>query len=311
VSSRLSIHQFPIRTHPRASGCAALTLGNAGDYATSVGDRDPREPEPGYRLAAIGRAEAEDERLGLLERIFDPGSRRRRALVQPGWRCLEIGAGRGSMAVWLAGQVGERGQVVATDIDVTYLKRLEVPHLEVRRHDILEDPLDVLGPGSFDLVCSRLVLFWLVGRQEEAIRRMAQCLRPGGWLVDEDGDWGTVVPVDPAYPLYERYHGIWRNGEWWAERGYDPAFGRKLPALFERCGLQNISHEATAEVVRGTSAWGRWWLQTLEVMRDTDRAASRTQAREDAYAVLMAAWTDPTFWFLSALLHGCSGQRPV
>jgi len=126
-----------------------LTLGNAGDYATSVGDRDPREPEPGYRLAAIGRAEAEDERLGLLERIFDPGSRRRRALVQPGWRCLEIGAGRGSMAVWLAGQVGERGQVVATDIDVTYLKRLEVPHLEVRRHDILEDPLDVPGPGSF------------------------------------------------------------------------------------------------------------------------------------------------------------------
>ena len=149
MSSRLSIHQFPIRTHPRASGCAALTLGNAGDYATSVGDRDPREPEPGYRLAAIGRAEAEDERLGLLERIFDPGSRRRRALVQPGWRCLEIGAGRGSMAVWVAGQVGERGQVVATDIDVTYLKRLEVPNLEVRRHDILEDPLDVFGPGSF------------------------------------------------------------------------------------------------------------------------------------------------------------------
>jgi SAM-dependent methyltransferase len=300
-----------VRTHPHVEQCAALTRGNAGDYATDVLDRDPQRPEPPYRLAAIGREEAEDERLGLLERIFDPDSRRRRALVRPGWRCLEIGAGRGSMAVWLAGQVGERGTVVATDIDVAYLNRLDVPNLEVRRHNILEDPVDVLGPRSFDLVCSRLVLFWLVGRQEEAIRRMAECLRPGGWLVDEDGDWGTVVPVDPAHPLYERYHKIWRNGEWWAERGYDPVFGRKLPALFERCGLQNIHHEASAEVVRGTSAWGRWWLQTLEVMRATDRVADPTHAREEEYAVLTAPWTDPAFWFLSALLHGCSGQRPA
>jgi SAM-dependent methyltransferase len=276
-----------------------------------VSDRDPRELGPAYRLAATGREEAEDERLGLLERIFDPGSRRRRAVVRPGWRCLEIGAGRGSMAVWLAGQVGEHGQVVATDIDVTYLKRLDVRNLEVRRHDILEDPVDVLGPGSFDLVCSRLVLFWLVGRQEEAIRRMVECLRPGGWLVDEEGDWGTVAPVDPAHPLYERYHRIWRDGEWWAERGYDPVFGRKLPALFERCGLRKIHHDATAAVVRGTSAWGRWWLQTLDVMRATDRVANPARAREDEYAVLMAPWGDPTFWFLSALLHGCSGQRPV
>jgi len=64
-------------------------------------------------------------------------------------------------------------------------------------------------------------------------------------------------------------------------------------------------------VVRGTSTWGRWWLQTLEVMRDTDRGANLSQAREEEYAVLMAPWTDPSFWFLTALLHGCSGQRLV
>ena len=42
------------------------------------------EPKPDYRLAAGGRHEAEDDRLHLLERIFDPLSRRRRELVQPG-----------------------------------------------------------------------------------------------------------------------------------------------------------------------------------------------------------------------------------
>src|ERR1700761_4084089 len=133
------------------------------------GAAEPLGREPGYRLDARGRQQAEDERLGLLEEIFDPLSRRRRELVQPGWRCLEIGAGRGSMAVWLAERVGNKGQVVATDIDVTYLKRLNLPNLQVLQHNILEDPLDVLGPGSFDLVCARLVLFWLAGRQLEAL----------------------------------------------------------------------------------------------------------------------------------------------
>ena len=271
---------------------------------------EPRDLEPGYRLAARGRQEAEGDRLSLLERIFDPLSRRRRELVRPGWRCLEVGAGRGSMAVWLAEQVGETGQVVAADIDVTYLKRLDLPNLEVRQHNILDDPLEALGPGSFHLVCSRLMLFWLAGRQESAIRHMAECLRPGGWLVDEDSDWGTVAPVDPSHPFYSRYHGTYRGGEWWTSRGYDPTFGRKLPVLFERCGLENIRHEATAEVVCGGSPWAQWWQETLEAIRDWEQADhGLTEAREEEYKVLTAPWTDPSFCFLTALLHGCRGQR--
>jgi SAM-dependent methyltransferase len=143
---------------------------------------------PGYRLTGRGRQEVEDHRLSLLERILDPLSRRRRDLVRPGWRCLEVGPGRDSMAVWLAEQVGESGKVVATDIDVTYLERIHLSNLEVRQHNILKDSVDALGRGSFDMVCSRLTLFWLADKQESAIRRMVECLRPGGWLVDEDGD---------------------------------------------------------------------------------------------------------------------------
>ena len=86
------------------------------------------------------------------------------------------------MAAWLAERVGPAGQVVATDIDCRYLERLDLPNLQVVQHNIVDDPVDVLSPGSFDLVCSRLVLFWLAGRQLAAVRQMAGCLRPGGWL---------------------------------------------------------------------------------------------------------------------------------
>ena len=295
-----------------------LDAGKVNGYGCAMVEREgtsrvaePPGLGPGYRLDARGRQQAEDDRLGLLEDIFDPLSRRRRQLVQPGWRCLEIGAGRGSMAVWLAERVGESGQVVATDIDVTYLKRLNLPNLEVRQHNILDDPLDALGPGSFDLVCSRLMLFWLAGKQELAIRRMVECLRPGGWLVDEDGDWGTIAPVDPSHPYYARYQGAYQGGEWWVSRGYDPTFGRKLPVLFERCGLVNIRDETTADVVRGGSPWARWWQATLEAIREWEQADGvLTKAREEEYKALTAPWTDPSFWFLNALLHGCRGQRP-
>jgi SAM-dependent methyltransferase len=271
----------------------------------------PESPDPGYRLAARGRQDAEDDRLGLLEQIFDARSRRMRELVQPGWRCLEVGAGRGSMAVWLAERVGSSGRVVATDIDVTYLKRLNLPNLEVCQHNILDDPLDTLGLGSFDLVCSRLMLFWLAGKQEAAIQRMVECLRPGGWLVDEDGDWGTVAPVARSHPYYARYQATWQGGEWWASRGYDPTFGRKLPVLFGNCGLENIRNEATAEVVPGGSPWALWWQETLEAVRAWEQAdGSLTEERKEEYKALTAPLTDPSFWFLNALLHACWGQRP-
>jgi ubiquinone/menaquinone biosynthesis C-methylase UbiE len=176
-----------------------------GDQSAAAYGPTPNEGLQ-YRLAAAGREVAEDQRLTLLEQVFDPLSRRRRGMVQPGWRCLEIGAGRGSMAVWLAEQVGPSGHVVATDIDVGYLERLDLPNLEVVQHDILEDSLEPLDPGSFDLVCSRLMVFHLVGRHDTAIARMAQCLRPGGCLIDEDADWGTPGPVDPSHPLYQDFH---------------------------------------------------------------------------------------------------------
>ena len=38
-----------------------------------------------------------------------------------GWRCLEVAAGTGSVAAWLADQVGPEGEVFATDVDLTHL----------------------------------------------------------------------------------------------------------------------------------------------------------------------------------------------
>ena len=64
-------------------------------------------------------------------------------------------------------------------------------------------------------------------------------------------------------------------------------------------------------MVRGGSPWARWWGDTREAMRAWEQAdGSLTKTREEEYKALAAPLKDPSFWFLTALLHACWGQRP-
>lgn len=78
------------------------------------------------------------ERLVTLEALADPGSiRHLEALgVGEGWRCLEVGAGAGSIADWLCRRVGPSGFVLATDLDPSFLEDRQQPNLEVRQHNM-------------------------------------------------------------------------------------------------------------------------------------------------------------------------------
>src|SRR5437588_12538585 len=75
------------------------------------------------------------KRLELLEGCFDPGTIRRLEAtgVRPGWRCLEVGGGGGSITRWLCERVGVLGRVTVVDIDTRFLEELDYPNLEVRR----------------------------------------------------------------------------------------------------------------------------------------------------------------------------------
>lgn len=96
----------------------------------------------------------EKDRLDTQGKLYKAGSMRvLEALgINEGWRCAEIGGGTGSIAGWLCDQVGQTGQVVVTDIDTRFLEVLDYPNLEVRRHDIVAEPLEA---STYDLVHAR------------------------------------------------------------------------------------------------------------------------------------------------------------
>lgn len=155
-----------------------------------------------YRLphSLIG----ERERLRLMSALLDPFERAQfaRLGVRPGWRCLELGCGSGSIARMLAEMVGPAGHVVASDIDIGFLADLKAPNLETRRIDVLEDPLE---EGAYDLVVARAMLHH-VAAPKTAVERMVRAIKPGRVVLSIEPD---MLPCPVAEPDLMR--AFWRG----------------------------------------------------------------------------------------------------
>jgi SAM-dependent methyltransferase len=191
--------------------------------------------------------DAERARLDLLEAGHDPNTRRRLSAlgVGPGWRCLEVAAGGGSVARWLAEQVGPTGSVVATDMNPRFLTDLP-DNVDVRRHDILVDDLET---DAFDLVHCRAVLMHLPDPQP-ALQRMAAALKPGGWLCAEEGDWGlmTVAGHPEAAWVNDLRTSILQFGRQLGR--VNTFFGRQVPGEVASLGLTDLGGDGITPVGR-------------------------------------------------------------
>jgi SAM-dependent methyltransferase len=190
-------------------------------------------------------AQEAGNRFDALAELFGPVTTRHLAAlgIGPGWRCWEVGAGGPSLASWMAARVGPGGHVLATDIDVSWLSSDGLAGVEVRRHDVAAD--EPLADG-FDLVHARLVLVHVPAR-EEALRRMVQAIRPGGWVLVEDFDMAMqpLAVVDPQSEADVRANQI-RVGfrTLLGERGVDPAWGRTLARRLRSLGLVDVTADA-------------------------------------------------------------------
>jgi 2-polyprenyl-3-methyl-5-hydroxy-6-metoxy-1,4-benzoquinol methylase len=141
----------------------------------------------------------ERRRLALIERVYDPvtTSRLEQLGVGAGWRCVDVGAGGGSVARWLRDQVGPDGSVVAVDLDTRFFENER--GVESRRLDILADELE---RDAYDLVHCRLLLHHLRGKQLDAAQRMVAALRPGGVLLASEPN---------SVRCWRRRRGLWHR----------------------------------------------------------------------------------------------------
>lgn len=199
----------------------------------------------------------ERDRLVLLEQVKDPDTVRilESLPLAKSSRCLEIGAGVGSIAYWLAARYAQ-GQVVAVDIDTRNLDPRRSSNLTIRQVDITTCEF---ACASFDLVHARAVLCHLPDR-EEVLARAYQWLSPGGWLVVEDV-YTPPVGTSP-YPAMNRYAAAAHQAA--QQRGADMQWGTKLPGRMAQLGFKHIAAEASPRLVGSGGLPDELWRINLE-----------------------------------------------
>jgi ubiquinone/menaquinone biosynthesis C-methylase UbiE len=218
--------EFDESSAPRRSGASTYSLDNSSREAPARFD------------ALSGMFDR-----GTIRHLEDRG-------VSESWRCLEVGGGGGSITSWLANRVGPTGQVVVTDIDPRFLEPLAAHNVEVRKHNIVTDPLP---DAAFDLIHARLILVHLPER-EKVLARLVSALKPGGWLMDEEFDSISLLPdpaVSPGEVSLNTQLAVMRMLE---DRGVERRFGRLLYGRLRALGLVEVGAEARLFMWRGGSS---------------------------------------------------------
>lgn len=246
----------------------------------------------------------ETERLRANEAIWDPGTieRLERLGVGAGWHALEVGAGSGSIASWLADRVGPTGRVLAADLETGRLESLRAPHVEVARIDIRTVELPA---ASFDLVHSRMVVQHLQDRPA-AIANMVRALKPGGWLFLEDTDslplFRSATSEDFLQDVRAAGYGLMRRS------GHEPRGGHFDLAAMLETELEEVSAEGRAVMVQGGSFQARHYQLWLEFMKPRIVAEGEVSAERVDQA--LAEMGDPANHWLTQVLISSYGRKP-
>jgi SAM-dependent methyltransferase len=247
--------------------------------------------QDGYTFANVDR-QLEFDRIRRIEAMFDPASRRLLDAcgLAPGARCLEIGAGAGSIALWLAERAGEQGEVVAVDLDASFL-RASLP--TTSRVRVVEgDARRALASAHFDLVHARYVLVhnadW-----ESLLDAIVASLRPGAALLVEEPEFTAAKAGFGAdASAFDRVNAaicaMFRGAS------KDPMLGVRLPAALEQRGLRVECTENHTPLCRGGDPVAAMMAMSTRQLRGRYLATGLVD-ESDLEGYLRFA-SDPTAW---------------
>ena len=131
---------------------------------------------------------------------------------------------------------------MATDLDTRFVAEHRGTNLEVRTHDIRSGAPE---RAAFDLVHARALVEHIPDHQT-AVGHLLAAVRPGGWVLIEDVDFG--VPMAAALARYTSppEHGpiierLYTAGEAvFAAAGADASYGTQLVHQLEAAGFEQI-----------------------------------------------------------------------
>jgi len=212
-------------------------------------DDKPEDRE--FRRLQLIEAAADADTIDLLEQVG----------VAKGWRCLELGAGAGSIARWMGEQVGPGGLVVALDKKTAHLRLRSSPPYRIVEGDVLTAPLD----GTVDVLHARYVL--IHNKQDEDIlKKIRGHVRSGGFAVLEEPDFTSALRLNPDGDAADQRvnEAICRM---FVNAGLDPAYGLTLPGKLAAAGFEVQRSRALMHLCPGGAPIARVMAESAIVLR--------------------------------------------
>lgn len=247
------------------------------------------------------------DRHRYLETILNPFTFARLSTVGDltGRRCLEVGAGGGSVARWLADQVGPTGHVLATDLNLRHIPAGS--GYTTLQHNLVTEPVP---DGTWDLIHARLVLIHLPER-EEILARLAAALAPGGALVVEE--WaaeftqGLILNTPSAADaeLFEAYQGTLQSVM--AKRGSDPTWAARMHSTMLRAGLPDVDTAIQSRSWPGGTAGTLLAMANVLQLRQEFADAGFGDDDIERLRVLVS---DPRLVLRGHFIYSTIGRRP-
>ncbi|MFI1418123.1 class I SAM-dependent methyltransferase [Streptomyces sp. NPDC020731] len=218
----------------------------------------------------------------------------------PGWRCLDVGAGTGTVSRRLLDEAGVTS-VLAVDRDVRFLAGRPVPGLDVLEADITAPDF---APGRFGLVHARFVLMHLPER-ERLITALAGLVAPGGVLVLSDAV-DLTSDRTPGTPYTVVMRAMWQGLR--AAIGTDVSRVPSYPRLLRGAGLVRVAAEMQVPPLLPGSPISRFWADTWERSRAAMLATGLVD--DDAVDAAVRYLDSDECAALSAGMLTAWGQKP-
>lgn len=251
--------------------------------------------ETGFRdVDAAGDAESYADYLSHVNGLESVAAgKRERALLElrAGSRAIDVGCGLGDDARALSRLVGEHGEVVGVDSSTTLLERART------RCEAEDGPIQFVTADAHKLPFDAARIERTLQHLEDPARvvsELARVTRPGGVVLANEPDWGTLASTGRPRELVRAMLKI-------AEAQIrNPWIGRELAGLFVDAGLTDVTVQAEVLLVRDFQpdviidlpllaadlrAQGREGVEDLLTAAEDDTRAGRTVAALTLFTV--------------------------
>ncbi len=210
-----------------------------------------------------------EKRLEYLEKIEDPYTYEfiSKLNLKKGSTCLELGAGRGSVAKHLCDIVGKNGLVRAVDIDTRFLNRFSLSQLLITDKNIEDIEFNT---NEYDFIHARHILLH-IKRFDKILEALYNALKPNGWILIEESDfltWSAIKSIkNEDIPLFNDV--IQKILDLYASRGMDTGCGTACYKQMSDYKNKVLTSNSRCRMVQGGSDEAKFHKITMGQLQPT------------------------------------------